>query len=311
MKKTFTFKSSDGVTDIYCVKWSVKNPKAVLQVSHGMAEFIDRYDTLAKFLNKEGIVVVGNDDIGHGNSVSKEKAPMYFGEKGSWTYALDDLHTLYKMTREEYPDIPYFVLGISLGGYLMRSLLINYSDLVDGAIIIGTSRVIPSVFKFGLFFANLLEKKHGDDAQNDLLYDIFYRTHNKKFKPNRTEMDWLCANDEALDEFIADEKRGIGITIGLFRELLSVMLYSRDINNIKKMNKKTPVLFLSGADDAVSQFSKGVMSAYKDFKKAGIKNVKYKIYPGMRHDILKEEDNVIVFNDINDWLNKIIDKKSK
>lgn len=312
MKKTFTFKSNDGITDIYCVKWGVKNPRAVLQVSHGMGEFIDRYEDLAKYLNKEGIVVVGNDSIGHGNSISDKKAPLYFGEEGSWKkYAVEDLVMLYKMTKEEYPDIPYFVLGLSLGGYLMRGFLINYPDFVDGAVIIGTSRVIPFVFKFGLFYSNLQRKKYGDDALSDRLYNIVYGTHNNKFKPNRTEIDWLCANEEALDEYIADKRRGEGVTIGLFRELLSAMLYSRDMNNIKRMNKKTPIFFLSGKDDAVSQFSKGVMSAYKDFKKAGIKDVEYKIYPDMRHDILHEKNKEEVFNDIYKWLDKKMKKNKK
>ena len=304
MKKTFTFKSCDGVTDIYCVKWEIENPRAILQVSHGMSEFIDRYDTFAEFFNERGFVVVGNDDIGHGKSLSEEKAPMYFGEEGSWKLAVEDLHTLYKMTKKEYPDVPYFVLGLSLGAYLMRTLLIEHNELSDGLVLLGTSRVVPLEFKMGLYMAEKERKKYGDDVATEQIHDLTFGTYNKRFKPSRTEMDWLCGNEEALDEFIADERRGKDLTVGLFRELLSVMLYAREMKNIEKMNKDLPVLFLSGEEDAVGKFTKGVISAYNDFKKCGIKDVEYKIYPGDRHDILNEKNKEEVFMDIANWLDK-------
>ena len=268
-----------------------------------------RYEEFADFFNSKGIIVVGNDDIGHGNSISSDKNPMYFGEKESWSLAVDDLCTLYALMKEEYPNLPYFVLGLSLGAYLMRALVINYPEIADGIILVGTSRIVPLEFKLGLFMAEKERKKYGDDVATNQIHDLTFGTYNKSFKPNRTEMDWLCANDEALDKFLADNRRGKDLTVGLFRELLSVMLYAREMDNIKKMNKDLSVLFLSGENDAVGQFTKRIKSAYNDFKKAGIKDVEYKIYPGLRHDILNEKNKEEVFNDIDVWINRMIEKK--
>ena len=306
MKKTFKFRSRDGITDIYCAKWEVKKPKAILQVAHGMSEFIDRYEEFAKFFNDRGILVVGNDHIGHGYSIADDRAPMYFGEKGSWGCVVDDIFTLYKMTKEEYPDVPYFVFGLSLGSYLMRALLINYSEGVDGAILVGTGQTSPLELKLGLFVAERERKKYGDDVPTDQINDLTYGTYNKKFKPNRTEMDWLCSNEDALDAFIADKRRGKAFTVGLFRELLTVMLYSREMNHIKQMRKELPVLFLSGEEDPVGEFTKGVKNAYNDFKKAGLEDVTLKLYPALRHDILNEKNREEVFADTYSWIERVM-----
>ena len=152
--------------------------------------------------------------------------------------------------------------------------------------------------------ANSEVKKHGDSAFTDKIDDLTFGTYNKKFKPNRTKLDWLCGNEEALDKYLEDVNRGESFSAGLFRELLSGMMYDRDIENIKKMNEDLPVLFLSGDNDPVGDFGKGVKTAYSDFKKAGIKNLDIKLYPGLRHDILNEKNKEDVYNDVFDWLDK-------
>lgn len=309
MKKTFKFKSSDGITDIYGVKWEVKEPKAIIQVAHGMSEFIDRYEDFAKYLNKYGIIVVGNDHIGHGNSISSMKGPMYFGADNSWNFVVDDLFTVYKKTKEEYPDVPYFMLGFSLGSFLMRSMVLNYSEGMDGVILIGTGQVLPAQAKIALTVAKIEKIIHGDKAMPNSIDNFTFAAYNKDFKPNRTKMDWLCSNEEALDIFLDDERRGEAFTVGLFRELIKVMLYSRDIKNIDNQDKKLPILLLSGEEDVVGDYTNGIKNLYNDYKKVGIKNVDMKFYPDARHDILNEKNKEEVYEDIVGWTDKILVKK--
>lgn len=304
MKKDYYYKSNDGITNIHAIKWDVDNPRAVIQIAHGVTEYIDRYDEFAKFLNDKGFVVVGNDHIGHGKSIDKSKGPMYFGSEGSWDYATEDLYLLYSDVKKEYDSIPYFILGFSLGSFLVRTLLIKHPDVSDGAILMGTGQTSWLNIKLGLMMANSEVKKHGDNAFTDKIDDLTFGTYNKKFKPNRTKLDWLCKNEEALDKYLEDSNRGESFSAGLFRELLSGMLFDRDIDNIKKMNEDLPVLFLSGDKDPVGDFGKGVKTAYSDFKKAGIKNLDIKLYPGLRHDILNEKNKEEVYNDVSDWLDK-------
>ena len=304
MKKDFFYNSNDGVTTIHGIKWDVDNPRAVIQIAHGVTEYIDRYDDFANFLNSKGFVVVGNDHIGHGKSIDESKGPMYFGNAGSWDYAVEDLYCLYNETKKDYESIPYFILGFSLGSFLVRTLLIKHPEVGDGAILMGTGQTSWLNIKLGLMMANSEVKKHGDSAFTDKIDDLTFGTYNKKFKPNRTKLDWLCGNEEALDKYLEDVNRGESFSAGLFRELLSGMMYDRYIGNIKKMNEDLPVLFLSGDNDPVGDFGKGVKTAYSDFKKAGIKNLDIKLYPGLRHDILNEKNKEDVYNDVFDWLDK-------
>lgn len=308
-KSDFYFDSSDGVTKIHCVKWNVKNPKAILQIAHGVTEYIDRYEELARYLNEKGIVVVGNDHIGHGKSISLEKGPMYFGKSGSWNYVVEDLLVLYKMTKKEYSDIPYFILGFSLGSFLVRTLLINHPEVSDGVILIGTGQTPWLNLKLGLLVANSEAKKYGDNAFTNKIDNLTFGTYNKKFKPNKTKFDWLCSNEESLEKYMNDSNRGDSFSAGLFRELLNGMLYDGKIKNIKKMNKSLPILFLSGSDDPVGDYGKGVKKAYSDFKKAGISNLEIKLYPGLRHDILKEKNKKDIYEDIYNWIKKNVGDK--
>ena len=308
-KEEFFYRSSDNVTDIHAIKWDIENPRAVLQVAHGVTEYIDRYDEFANYLNEKGIVVVGNDHLGHGKSISEEKGPMYFGKEGSWDFAVEDLYSLYTKTKIEYPDIPYFILGFSLGSFLVRTLLIKHSEVSDGAILVGTGQTSWLNIKLGLMMANKEAKEHGDNAFTEKIDDLTFGTYNKKFKPNKTKLDWLCSNEDALDLYMKDPSRGESFSAGLFRELLSGMMYDRDIDNIKKMNRDLPILFLSGSDDPVGNYGKGVDKAYKDFKKAGIKNLSIKMYPGLRHDILNEKSKNEIYEDVSSWTDSLVGKK--
>lgn len=308
-KREFYYPSSDGKTRIHAVEWiPEEEPKAILQIAHGVTEYILRYEEFAEFLTSKGIIVVGNDHIGHGTSIAEKAKPMYFGPEGSFKYAVDDINTLYKITEEKYKNIPYIILGFSLGSFIVRRFLIDYPDTVDGAILVGTGQIAPIKIKIAKFIAKSEAKKHGDDNPTPMIKSLSFDNYNKLFKPNRTDYDWLCLSKTSLDKYIKDEKRGKELSAGLFREMLSGMEYTGNLENIKKMNKDIPIIFLSGEMDPVGEKGKSVKKAYDYFKKAGIKDVSMKLYKDLRHDILHEDNAEQIYQDILEFINEKVVK---
>ena len=308
-KREFYYPSSDGKTRIHAVEWiPEEEPKAILQIAHGVTEYILRYEEFAEYLTSKGIVVVGNDHIGHGSSIAENAKPMYFGPEGSFKYAVDDVNTLYKTTKEKYENIPYIILGFSLGSFIVRRFLIDYPDTVDGAILVGTGQIAPIKIKIAKFIAKSEAKKHGEDNPTPMIKSLSFDNYNKLFKPNRTDYDWLCLSKTSLDKYIKDEKRGKELSAGLFREMLSGMEYTGNLENIKKMNKDIPIIFLSGEMDPVGEKGKSVKKAYDYFKKAGIKDVSMKLYKDLRHDILHEDNAEQIYQDILEFINEKVVK---
>ena len=304
-KFDFYYQSADNKTNIHAVRWMPeREPVGIVQIAHGVTEYILRYEELARYLTDSGFIVTGNDHLGHGKSIAKSAKPMYFGPSGSWSWIVMDIKMLKNITQERYPNIPYCMLGFSLGSFVVRTYLIDYPGDLDVAIIMGTGQMPPFVIKIAKFMANLEAKKEGEENSTKVIHNLTFGTYNKIFAPNRTEYDWLCANKEALDEYIADPQKGGDFSPGLFRELLDGMLYSSKISNIRKMDKDLPIFLISGEKDPVGNCGKGVHATEKVLRKAGVKDISVKIYSGLRHDILHEKIKYQVYADVYKWLTK-------
>lgn len=305
IKKEFHYPSADGKTSIHGIRWIPEGkPRAVLQLAHGVAEYIDRYDPFARWLCEQGFVVTGNDHIGHGTSVAPGAAKLYFGPKGSWETVVQDIHGLYGITRQKFPGLPYFLLGHSMGSFLVRTYLIRYPGTVDGAILMGTGHMTRPMVSAGLALAAVYGRRTGWDKPNDIVNRLSFGSYNAIFAPNRTAYDWLSAYEPNVDAYIADPLCGGNASIGLFREMLRGIRFLTDPKNIRKMNRNTPILFVSGEMDPVGECGKGVRRAFDAFQKAGMRSVELKLYPGLRHEILNEapEDRQKVYDDIAAWL---------
>lgn len=302
-KREFTFPSADGKTQIHAVEWlPVGEVKAVLQICHGVAEYILRYEDFALFLNSKGIAVVGHDHIGHGNSVAPGAPRLYFGAEGSWNWVVADIESRRKLASQAFPGVPYFLMGHSMGSFLARTYLIQYPGQVDGAVIMGTGQMSPALITGGMLLAAVIGKLGGMDKPSGLVDKIAFGPYNKPFAPNRTDLDWLSKNPDNVDAYIADSLCGGAATPGLFREMLSGISIITDSDEAKKMNLHKPVLFISGAMDPVGDCSKGVEKAYAMFQKIGVEDVSIKLYPELRHEILNEDCREQVYADIFAWL---------
>ena len=311
----YTFESTDDRhTAIHGVRWENKDTDtvAVLQIAHGMQEHIERYSEFASFLADRGFVVFGHDHIGHGESVEREEDLGIMHCDRPDDVMVEDMFTNYKLIKEQYPDKPYFILGHSMGSYLLRKYLCVKADSlagVNGAIIMGTGTESNAAIIAGSLICRLLAKIKGKDSQSDLVKGLMFGSkYYKGFDTTGThpENSWLSKNVESVRAYMdpANKKDGGTFSLNGYMILLRATLFDNDMNNIRKMNKDIPVIFVSGDKDPVGGLGDGVRKAYDKFRAAGVKDLSIKLYEGDRHEILNELDREIVYNDLYEWMLK-------
>ncbi len=300
----FSYPSSAGRCQIHARQWLPEDGGSVgvVQLVHGIAEHIGRYDEFARFLNSHGYIVVGNDHLGHGASVLTEEDRGYFADRDGWTHVCNDVRTLQIMTARSFPGLPYFLFGHSMGSFLTRTYLIRFPGTVDGAVICGTGQMPDALIRSGRAAARLEKLRMGGRGKSKLLSKLSFGPYNSQFSPNRTEYDWLSANEENVDAYLADPLCGFETTVGLFLDLMDGVRWIKDPQNLSHMKKETPVFFIAGGLDPVGENGEGVRRAYLSFRDAGMKELDIRIYPGLRHEILNELAREMVYQDVLVWL---------
>ena len=301
----FTFRSTDGVTDLHARQWVSPDsaPRAVVQLVHGVSEHISRYDAFARFLAGHGFLVAGHDHLGHGDSLPRGGTPIYFRSQNGWETATDDVYALHCLLRQKYPALPCFILGHSMGSFLTRTLLIRYPGAVDGAILMGSGWNSSAAITGGIAVTSLMAALKGRRGVSQLVIQLAFGSYNKAFAPNRTGFDWIAADEKAVDRYIADPKCGEDGTIGLFDDMLHGFRFNQNRENLRKMDCRTPILFISGAEDPVGAMGRGVEKCRDAFLSAGMEDVSLILYPGLRHEILNEGCAAeTVYPDLLHWL---------
>lgn len=305
-KNEFHFRSVGDACDIRAVRYEPETEvKAILQIAHGMVEFIDRYENFAQFLCDHGFLVTGNDHIGHGGSVNSEEDWGYFGDNGN-EVVLNDMHQLTELTKKDYPDTPYFLLGHSMGSFYARQYLGTYGDELDGAIIMGTGMEPLPVLKSGMFLCRLIAAFKGWHHRSPFVNNIAFGSYNKKFEPARTRADWLTKDESIVDWYLNEPRCTFMFTLNGYYNMFKGISRLYDPNLINAVPKDLPVLFVSGADDPVGGFGAEVEKAVKSLRDAGMRNVSMHLYEGDRHEILNETDREQVYEDLLGWMNELI-----
>jgi alpha-beta hydrolase superfamily lysophospholipase len=301
---TFSFKTDDG-TKISAFRWLPDNKdsiKGIVQISHGMAEHAGRYKDIARVLTQAGYAVYANDHRGHGKTAGNLDDVGYLAPKNGWDMVVDDMYKLNTIIRKENPGLPVYLLGSSMGSLLSRSYIMRYGDKLAGAILIGTNGDPGALKYIGLLISKLEMKMKGKKARSPLLNKLSFGNYNKAFAPNRTGFDWISKDTSNVDAYVDDPYCGFVCTSGFFYDLVTGVDHISKLENVKKTPKELPILFLSGEDDPVGNMTKGVIEVYDLFKKAGIKDVSYKFYTGVRHEILNDFSKEEVFRNIIEWL---------
>lgn len=301
--KTFTYHSADKKTDIHAVEWIPEGEvKGILQIVHGMLEFIERYEEFAQFLNEHGILVVGHDHLGHGVSVRSASEFGYFAEENGNKVLLADIRELQRITREKYPEVPYFLLGHSMGSFLARQYLYLYGSSLDGAIICGTGWHSRMETTAGMILCRLIAARKGWKYRSKLVTQMVMGSFNKKFEPCRTPDDWISRDEAVVDKYRSDSRTRFTFTLNGYYCLLYSLHCLTERKNLAKMPKTLPVLLIAGENDPVGNFGLGVKKAAVSMKEAGLKQVECKLYPNDRHEILNEPDRQVVYRDVFNWI---------
>lgn len=282
------------------------NVKAVLQIAHGMAEHSLLYVAFAKQIASYGYAVVMNDHLGHGKSVASGGAYGYFGEGGCQNL-IRDMHKLYKLIQQDYPDIPYFLLGHSMGSFLARSYTTQFGTELSGVIYIGTcGDAGTAVYTAEKLLANAIIKKRGAKSHDPFFAKLSTKTYNKAFEPARTPNDWISRDVAEVDIYTQDPLCGFDLTVSGYRDIIYLQAEVNSGVWYKKV-PDIPILILSGDQDPVGSFGKGVKKVAEKLEKTG-HNVRLVLYPQARHAILTETNRTEVYDEIVNFLESEVEK---
>lgn len=305
MRTDFYYDSLGGGR-IHACRWTPEGEvKGIVQIVHGIAEYAQRYDDLATYLNSRGLLVVAEDHMGHGKSVCEATPVGFFS--GGWHNAVGDTYRLMQDTMAEFPDVPYILFGHSMGSFMARTVLAKYPNSgIAAAIICGTAWMPDAVIGAGKLLANLICKKNGEQNPSQLLQNVMFGSYNKKIEHPRTACDWLTRDSKIVDAYVADPLCGFIPSAGLVRSMMEGLQYIQNSKNLDAMGKDLPVWFIAGGDDPVGNYGTGVQRAAEEFKKHGMEHVDVKLYPLCRHEIHNEINRREVYEDVANWIEKVI-----
>lgn len=305
MKQEFYYPSKDGRTKIHAIEWIPEGEvSAVLQICHGMVEYIDRYDEFARFLNENGYYVVGHDHLGHGQSVVSEDKLGFFHESKGNACVIEDIHYLRKFTQKKYPDVPYFMLGHSMGSFLLRQYIGLYGNGLAGAIVMGTGSKSDFILAVGKLVCRISAFVKGWEYRSNLVNSMAFGGFNKKFAHETTGSNWLSRNPVNAQNYAKDPLCNFVFTVNAYYQMFcGIQAVNRQERN-EEVPKTLPIFFVAGREDPVGNFGKSVENIYKNYKSCGIQDVSIKLYEKDRHEILNEVDRRIVFEDLLRWMEK-------
>ena len=305
MRNEFYFTSCDEQTKIHAIEWIPEgHVKAVLQMCHGMVEYIERYHDFAEYLSQNGYYVVGHDHLGHGKSVYSSERLGFFHETKGNEYVLGDMHQLRIRTEEKYRNVPYFMMGHSMGSFLVRQYIGFYGAGLAGAIIMGTGDQPNMVLQAGKTICKIIATFKGWHCRSAFIDNMAAGGYNKQFEKETDGSNWLSRNPENVRKYKNDLLCGYMFTVNAYYHMFSGMVKMNAQEKAGGISKGLSVVFVSGKNDPVGNFGKGVKSVYKRYKLSGIKDVKIRLYEEDRHEILNELDREQVYQDLLMWLDK-------
>lgn len=298
----FSHKASDGRL-IHVWHWLPEgDPKALILIAHGMAEHGARYERFAMKLTAAGYAVWTPDHRGHGKTATETELG-YLADKDGFRRVVDDLHELAVAASGEYPGLPLFLFGHSMGSFLAQYYIALYGQGLAGCVLSGTSGPMPApLLMGGKLVAALGCAFKGRRAKAPLANSMSFGSYNDAFKPVRTAFDWLSRDEAEVDKYVADPLCGFICTYGFFHDLLEGLTYIHRPDTLGRIPRELPIFMASGAKDPVGGATGAVDALEGIYHRLGIKDVGMKLYEGAHHEILNETNREEVMADIIAWL---------
>lgn len=310
IETNFNFKSLDNV-DIHVYKWAPNagvRAQAVIQLVHGSVEHALRYKDFASYLVDQGYIVYANDHRGHGKTAGSIEALSYFSDlDNGFDIAVDDLYRLNQCIRADEGDLKVYMLGHSLGSFMLRKYASEYSETLDGMILTGTGGGKKVLLNFGLVLANHSLKRKGRHYKSQKLHKLMYGPLNKNVKDKKTDVDFISRDPRVIDAYMKDAYCGHTVTTEYALESMKGIKFCNTRPAYDLRDKTLPIYMLSGQCDLVGgKEARGVKKVLRTYKKYGMQDIDLKLYAHGRHEILNEINKKEVYNDIHKWLQKRI-----
>lgn len=297
-----TFPSSDGVHTIYAEIYTPKGrePKGVVQLCHGMRDYVARYQALAEYLTGEGYIFAGHAHLGHGKSADDE-GRGYFAERDGVLYLLKDIHSMNKYLRSVYPTLPLWLLGHSMGSFLARLYTNRHPHSIQGLIIHGTAGPNPAL-PFGKLAVKVGKLFHGDKHRSSFVASLAFMGYNSRFPKSEGEHAWLTREISRVAGRSEDPYTNFTFTLSAYGDLFSMLGMANSKAWFEGYPKELPTLIISGDADPVGAYGKGPEFVYKHLLLSGCSSVTLKIYENCRHELFNESNREEIFEYIGTWL---------
>lgn len=298
----FHYPSARDGCSIHALEWAPEGPpRGIVHLVHGISEHIGRYDETARFLAEHGFLVCGEDHLGHGRTVT-DGSYGFFAPENGWTLVARDVRALRKLEGARHPNLPYFLLGHSMGSFLTRTYLILWPGTVSGAVLMGTGQEPAPLVALGKRISALECRRLGPRGVSPLVHTLSLGAYNRRFRPSRTPSDWLSRDPAEVDAFLADPLCQSRPTVSLFRDMMGGLQLIARRDQLARMDPSVPVCFLSGQEDPVGGMGRGVEQVVRMFQDAGYRDLSLHLYPGARHELFHEQNRREVWADLLDWL---------
>lgn len=304
------FTSSEGKKQIYYDIAEPKNtnkPKAVIQVVHGMCEYFGRYKEFSDFMTKNGYAVAGDDHLGHGRTAEKEEDQGFFSEYNGWRFLVRDEKRMTEILKKKYPDTPIILLGHSMGSFIARLYTSWYGEGITAAIYMGTSSGVPAGAAGAA--VKLLENAAGTKTHLQTSQGFFYNFLTRRVPDKTGELDWITRDKEKTEFFKNDPMGNFAFTAGAYRDLVRLLNEISTKDWAYSLPKELPVMLMSGEEDPIGDYGKGVRKVYRRLVNAGMKNVSVRLYVDARHELINEINRKEVYRDILNWTEKVLEPK--
>lgn len=277
--------------------------KGIFHLVHGMCEYIGRYAHIFAALAERGYVCCGYDNLGHGKTARDENELGFIAHRDGWKYLVRDVKAFEDAVKKIYPDIPLCLMGHSMGSFIARIAAENYGDGIEKFIICGTGGPNPAA-PFGLLATDIMRLLNGEKHKSKLVNKLAFGAYNKRFEGD-SEFEWITTDREVINKYAADKYCNFKFTVSAMHDLVKLNQLANRPAWFKNIRKDLPILLISGSDDPVGAYGKGVTRVYNKLKAAGVKDVTLKLYNGCRHEIHNDSCKNQVINDISEFtLNK-------
>ncbi len=302
------FKSSNGSDNIaYYVYKPVAEPKAAVQIVHGMCEYIERYEEFISFLCANGILVFGHDHLGHGKSVVSEEYLGYFAPNHGWQYLAKDTMRMTKIMKKQYPNTPFYILGHSMGSLVTRTVIAKRSDLYCGALLLGTlnTRIAADA---GIVLMKAVCRIKGEFSRSKAADSAVFGMNNLRIENPLNEYAWVSRDEEIVSAYGKDPLCTFHFTARAYSDLFFLSSYVSGKDWAGKVDNALPIMICGGSEDPIGKYGKGPEEVFNLLNESGQEDIELKIYSGARHELLNETNRAEVYEDIMDWLNAHIDE---